>query len=145
MGISREIKKVEAIKRLKKMGVFDETITQFEEDDLVSMSEPCDGIFGVFGALYWLNDEQKRIVKVFEEENDALVYLVVRSYTNFGIMDNLFYVSDHNEEWYMDKADLCENFACVYVVNHDMPDCSEFGTISWKEAGGGILRTFGGI
>lgn len=145
MKVSREDKKDEAIKRLKKMGVFDEAIRQFEEDDLVNISEPQDMFCGVIGALYWLNDEQKRIVKSFENENDALVYLVVRSYTNFGIMDNLFYVSDHNEEWYIDNADLCENFACVYVINHDMPDCSEFGTISWKEAGGGILRTFGGI
>jgi len=88
MKVSSEIKKEEAIKRMKKMGVFDETIRQFEEDNLVSMSEPAQ-MFGIkIGALYWLDDEQKRIVKTFEEEHNALVYLVVRSYTNMGIMDN---------------------------------------------------------
>lgn len=145
MGISREDKKIEAIKRMKKMGVFDETITQFEEDNLVSISEPQKMFCGTIGALYWLDDDQKRIVKAFEEEYNALVYLVVRSYTNIGVMDSMFYVSNHKEEWEMDNEDLDNNYACVYVINHDMPDCSEFGTISWKEASGGILRTFGGI
>lgn len=142
MKISREIKKEEAIKRMKKMGVFNETIEQFKNDNLVSISEPTP-MFGItIGALYWLNDDQKRVVKNFEEEYGALVYLVVRSYTNIGIMDSLFYVSDHKDEWFMDNADLDEKFACVYVVNYDMPECSEFGTIAWKEANGGILRQF---
>lgn len=142
MKVSRENKKEEAIKRMKKMGIFDETIVQFMNDDLVSISEPTP-MFGItIGALYWLDDDQKRIVKNFEEEYDALVYLVVRSYTNIGKMDSLFYVSEHKDEWFIDNADLDENYACVYVVNYDMPDCSEFGTIAWKEASGGILRVF---
>ena len=142
MKISREIKKEEAIKRMKKMGVFNETIEQFKNDNLVSISEPTP-MFGItIGALYWLNDDQKRVVKNFEEEYNALVYLVVRSYTNIGIMDSLFYVSDHKDEWFMDNADLDEKYACVYVINYDMPECSEFGTIAWKEANGGILRQF---
>ncbi len=142
MKISREIKKEEAIKRMKKIGIFNEAIEQFENDDLISISEPTP-MFGItIGALYWLNDDQKRIVKSFEEEYNALVYLVVRSYTNIGIMDSLFYVSDHKDEWFMDNADLDEKYACVYVINYDMPECSEFGTIAWKEANGGILRQF---
>ena len=142
MKISREIKKEEAIKRMKKIGIFNEAIEQFENDDLISISEPTQ-MFGItIGALYWLNDDQKRIVKSFEEEYNALVYLVVRSYTNIGIMDSLFYVSDHKDEWFMDNADLDEKYACVYVINYDMPECSEFGTIAWKEANGGILRQF---
>ena len=142
MKVSREVKKEEAIKRMKKMGIFNETIKQFKEDDLVSMSEPA-RMFGItIGALYWLNDDQKRVVQNFEEEYDALVYLVVRSYTNIGVMDGLFYVSDHKDEWFMDNADLDEKYACVYVINYDMPDCSEFGSIAWKESSGGILRQF---
>lgn len=129
-------KKAEAIKRMKTMGIIRDAIKQFEEDDIVMISEPP------LGGLYWLNDEQKRMVKDFENEWDALVYLVVRSYTNIGVMDSIFYVSKHEEEWEMDNADINENYACVYVINHDMPDCSEFGTIAWKNVGGGILRVF---
>ena len=129
-------KKEEAIKRMKAMGIINDAIKQFKEDDIVMISEPP------LGGLYWLDDEQKGMVAEFEKEYNALVYLVVRSYTNIGAMDNLFYVSNHEEEWFMDNADIEENYACVYVINHDMPECSEFGTIAWKSVGGGILRKF---
>lgn len=136
MNVLREDKKVEAIKRMRAMKLFPDAIKQFAEDDVVMVSEPP------FGGLYWLNDEQKKMVQDFENEWNALVYLVVRSFTNLGTMDSFFYVSDHKSEWNMDEADIKENYACVYVVNHDAPDCSEFGTIAWKNVGGGILRVF---
>lgn len=136
MNVSREDKKVEAIKRMRAMKIFPDAIKQFAEDDVVMVSEPP------IGGLYWLNDEQKKMVQDFENEWNALAYLVVRSFTNLGTMDSIFYVSDYEGEWCMDDADIKENYACVYVVNHDAPDCSEFGTITWKNAGGGILRVF---
>ena len=136
MKVSREIKKVEAIKRMKAMNIYSDAIKQFKNSDIVMVSEPP------LGGLFWLNDEEKEMVSKFEQENNALVYLVVRSFTNLGIMDNIFYVSDYQDEWEMDNADLNENYACVYVINHDMPDCSEFGTIAWKSVGGGVLRVF---
>lgn len=134
MKVLRDDKRLEAIKRMKKMNLFAPAIKQFAEDHAVMVSEPP------IGGLYWLNAEQKKMVQEFENEWNALVYLVVRSYTNLGTMDSIFYVSDHKDEWPMDNDDLAENCACVYVVNHDMPDCSEFGTIAWKNVNGGILR-----
>ncbi len=134
MNVLREDKRLEAIKRMKKMNLFAPAIKQFAEDHLVMVSEPP------IGGLYWLNAEQKEMVDAFENEWNALVYLVVRTNTNLGTMDSIFYVSDHKDEWPMDNDDLAENCACVYVVNHDMPDCSEFGTIAWKNVNGGILR-----
>ena len=136
MKVSREIKKEEAIKRMKTMNIYSDAIKQFKNADIVMVSEPP------LGGLFWLNDEEKEMVSKFEQENNALVYLVVRSFTNLGIMDNIFYVSDYQDEWEMDNADLNENYACVYVINHDMPDCSEFGSIAWKSIGGGVLRVF---
>ena len=136
MNVSREIKKVEAIKRMKAMGIFPDAIKQFKNSDIVMVSEPP------LGGLYWLNDEEKEMVRKFEQENNALVYLVARSFTNIGKMDNLFYVSNYDDEWEMDNEDLKDHYAFVYVVNHDMPDCSEFGSIAWKSVGGGILRAF---
>ena len=136
MKVSREIKKEEAIKRMKAMNIYSDAIKQFKNADIVMVSEPP------LGGLFWLNDEEKEMVSKFEQENNALVYLVVRSFTNLGTMDNIFYVSDYQDEWEMDNADLNENYARVYVINHDMPDCSEFGTIAWKSVGGGVLRAF---
>ena len=136
MNVSREIKKVEAIKRMKAMGIFPDAIKQFKNSDIVMVSEPP------LGGLYWLNDEEKEMVRKFEQENNALVYLVARSFTNIGKMDNLFYVSNYDDEWEMENEDLKDHYAFVYVVNHDMPDCSEFGSIAWKSIGGGVLRAF---
>jgi primosomal protein N' len=81
------------------------------------------------------------LVEDFEAEYDALVYLVVRSYTEMGVLDSYFYVSDHKEEWDMDYDDLSDGYAMVYVYNQDEPAFSEFGSIGWREAGGGIVRT----
>lgn len=136
MNVSREIKKEEAIKRMRAMNIYSDAIKQFKNADIVMVSEPP------LGGLFWLNDEEKEMVSKFEQENNALVYLVVRSFTNLGIMDNIFYVSDYQDEWFMDNADIDEHYACVYVINYDMPNCSEFGTIAWKSVGGGVLRAF---
>lgn len=136
MNVSREEKKAEAVRRLKKIGVYQETIRQFEEKNLVSVSEPP------FGAFYWLNDEEKKMVREFEEKHDALVYVVIRSFTNIGKMDSLLFVSDYPEEWDMDMQDLRCNLVLAYVINHDAPDCSEFGSIGWKlTIAGGLTRT----
>jgi len=56
-------------------------------------------------------------------------------------MYSLLYVSNHTEEWEMDRADIQEGRSFVYVVNKDMPDCSEFGTIGIRPLFGGVLRT----
>ena len=136
MNVAREIKKAEAIKRMKAMGIIPDAIKQFAEEDVIMVSEPP------LGGLFWLNDEEKKMVQDFEQEYNALVYLVVRSYTNIGKMDSIFYVSDNKEQWFMDHSDIDDNMAYVYVVNYDMPDCSEFGSIGWKSIGGGVLRRF---
>lgn len=136
MKKTREEKKTEAIKRMKKMGVFKPTIKQFADSDLVSASEPP------VGAFYWLDDEEKKMVQEFEENHNALVYMVIRSFTTLGKMDSLLFVSDYPEEWKMDMEDLDNNLALAYVVNHDMPDCSEMGSIGWKlTIAGGLQRT----
>lgn len=136
MKVSREAKKQEAIKRMKALDIIDNAIDQFENDDIVMVSEPP------LGGLYWLNDEEKEMVRKFEEENNALVYMVVRAFTNFGKMDSLLFVSDYNEEWEMDNDAIVDGYVLSYTVNHDMPDCSEMGSIAVKSLFGGLVRVF---
>lgn len=134
MKITREEKKQEAIKRLKALNIINDAVRQFEKDNIVMVSEPP------FGGLYWLNDEEKQMVRKFEEEHDALVYMVVRAFTNFGKMDALLFVSDYDEEWGMDNENIEDGIVMSYVVNHDMPDCSEFGSIAVRPIFGGLVR-----
>lgn len=134
MNIPIDIKKQEAIQRMKALKIFSQTIRQFQFDDMVSYSEPP------LGANYWLDEDQKKIVKGFEEEHNALVYFVIRSYTELGKLDTLLYVSDYEEEWEMDREDIQNGYALAYVYNYDVPYFSELGSIAVQERFGGLVR-----
>lgn len=134
MKISRETKKIEAIKRLKSMNIIEDVIKQFEEEDTVMVSE------NPYGFIYWLNNSQKELVSKFETERNSLVYLANLCNTEFGRLLSLFYVSDHEEEWELDNEDISDGYALVYCINIDAPDLSEFGTIAFKSINGGIKR-----
>ena len=133
MNVSIEKKKQEAINRMKALGIFSQTIKQFK-GGMISYSEPP------LGANYWLDDDQKKIVKGFEEEHNALVYFVIRSYTEFGKLDALLYVSDYEEEWEMDREDINDGYALAYTYNYDVPDFSEIGSIIVQGRFGGLVR-----
>ena len=134
MNVSIEKKKAEAIKRMKAFKIFPETIKQFKTYGLVSCSEPP------IGGKYCLDDKQKKVVEEFEREHDALVYFVVSSFTEFGKLDALLYVSDYEEEWEMDNEDIKDGYPLSYVHNYDATWCSEFGSIAVKGISGGLVR-----
>ena len=135
MTVSIEEKKEEAIKRMKKIGIFKPTIKQFEEEGLVSISEPP------FGAFYWAEGDDLERIKNFEKENNALVYVVIRSFTNLGTLDSYLFVSDYrDEEWEMDREDLKENRQLAYVYNHSNSYFSEFGSIGFVTTAAAGLR-----
>ena len=135
MNVSREQKKEEALRRMKKIRYWAQAKEAFRRSNRVFVNEPP------FGAVYDLEPELAELVKGFEEENNALVYMVVRAFTDFGKMDSLLYVSDYPEEWEMDYEDLSDGIVMTYTVNYDMPDCSEFGSIGFRlGAGAGLVR-----
>ena len=134
MNVSRIEKKREAIKRMEVLDIYSETIRQFEKEGYISYSEPP------MGANYWVDEEQRKIIRDFEEEHDALVYFAIRSYTNFGTLDSFLYVSDHEDEWKMDNNDIKHGYVYAYVYNHDIPEYSEIGLIGVKPRFGGLIR-----
>lgn len=125
--------KKEAIKRMKALGIIDDTIQQFEQADVVSYS--------LRGGNYWLDNSFKQLVAEFEEKHDYLVYYAILSYTAIGKMLSLFYVSNREEEWSGDWKELNEGFQMSYVFNLDIPEYSEFGLIGFKPIFGGLIRT----
>ena len=76
MKVSREDKKLEAIKRMKALKLFAPCIREFKNNDEVQLTEP-------FGGLYEFssNEELNRYVEDFETEYNALVYHVIICYT----------------------------------------------------------------
>ena len=130
----REKQKNEAIKRMKTLELYENVIKEFQEENKLNLSESI-------GVLYWLKEEEKKLVKEFENENGGLVYHLIRSLTDFGELYSIFYVSKYEEEWDMDLEDLTNNIAFVYVKNLNDELSSEFGSIGFKKSIGGLVRT----
>lgn len=140
----KEKQKAEAIARMEMLGIINEAIQQFKNDGTVMRSEHLKLAPGAegFGSLYWLTDEEKQMVEKFEDGYDALVYMVIQTQANSGLHKAMLYVSDDMDEWEMDREDLEESIPMAYVVNCDIPEYSEFGSIGIKSAGGGLIRTW---
>lgn len=139
MNVSKEIKKAEAINRMKALGLFAPCIKAFKDRNEVQLSEPT-------GGLYEFSADKELTAKVaeFEEKNNALVYHVIHTPAMIDgeAMDmyNFLYVSDYHEEWEMDQNDIKEGYALVYVWNKTIDYFSEFGSIAVKEKFGGLVR-----
>lgn len=132
----RELQKKEAVARMKMLGIFRETIKQFEKEDFINISEPP------LGAFYWAEGEDLERIRQFEKQHEALVYLVIRSYSNIGVMDSYLFVSKHKDEWSYDRSILTGSEALAYVYNRDYPEYSEIGYIGFeKTVAAGLIRT----
>lgn len=131
-----ENKKAEAIKRMKALDLYKPYINLFEKDNKIFLSEMTGGVYE-----FDEDEELNAKVKAFEGEHDALVYHVIRTMTQFGELFNFLYVSDYEEEWEMDNADIEAGYALAYVWNKTDEWCSEFGSIGVRGKFGGIVRT----
>ena len=136
MKVSIEEKRAEAIKRMKAFGFFSDTVKLFEKNGTLLSSAPP------WGAFYTLDDKQKAAGHKLEEQYDCLVYSVIRSFhQELGVIDNLLYVSVEKDEWPMDWDDIENMCPCIYAVNYNTPEFSEFGAIGVKMgAGAGLIR-----
>lgn len=131
----RELKQMEAVCRMKSMHIMPDAIKLFRDEDKVLVSE------NPYGFMYQTNEEQAKLISDFEAEHNALVYHANLVHTSeLGDLLSLFYVSNHIEEWEMDRSDLPEHFAFVYTINLSIPEFSEFGMIEFHAVNGGIKR-----
>lgn len=131
----RKRMKKEAIKRMEFLHLHPRAIKDFEKDNVINVS--------FLSALYCLTEEQKQMVKQFEEESGGLVYHVIENfYEDIGHLLSFLYVSKYDEEWEDDMEDLDEMTPLVYVVNVTDEICSEYGYIRIKPYGGGLLRIY---
>lgn len=133
--MERQKKIDEAIKRMKELKIFDDTIKSFQEGK-ISQS--------ISGFMYWIdeNTENNLAQKIaeFEAEHNAVVYYVITTNTNFGLLYNLLFVGDDESEWAFEHEDMADNYVFSYVINNDEPLFSEFGTIVIDQQYGGLVR-----
>lgn len=132
----------EIVKRMKKLQLHENVIKDFmAEKRLLNYSEPQRFGNSSVGILYWVEDEEiLNKIKEVEKEYDVTVYHLIHSYTQFGELYSMLYVENSEENYGYDNELLDEGIQYAYVWNKDDDDCSEFGTIGIKPAGGGAIR-----
>lgn len=140
----KELQKKEALERLKilqnEFELMETVVKEFEQKDTVYYSEDIAPNYN--GILYWISNKEDyaNAVKQFEEKHNAVVYHTILNHTIFGTILNLLYVSEHQDEWSMDREQLEDGLPFVYCVNLEDDHCSEFGGIQIDGRNGGIVR-----
>ena len=130
----RERQVKEAVERMKLLELYPAVINEFINEKVINKSEHI-------GILYWLDDDEKKFVEDFENEHNAVVYHIIKTYTTIGCMLSVFYVSADEAEWESDREDMKIGEQLCYVKNIDNDDCSEFGYICFQKNCGGLMRT----
>ncbi len=117
---------------MKKLGLPQFVIKDFNKGIL------CKSEYGIFSHL---TDEEKTIVKNFEEEWRGKIYFLTKTHTDFGTMLECFYVCKDFQEWYMDHLDFENGCSMCYVRNLTYPENSEIGYIAFEKFANSIVRT----
>lgn len=124
--------KEDAIKLMKMLKLHTNVIREFKEENKLNKSETRNGI------LYWLSAEEQQLVNDFEQEHPGtLVYHIVKTVTlDLGIIYDLLYITEDQEDWNLYKDYLKDNLVLSYSVTL-FPEC---GLIKIKSVNGGLVR-----
>ena len=131
---NKEMMKEEAIKRMKILQLHQNVLDNFMNENKLNKSD------SPFGSLYWLDEEEIKIVKDFEKRHNVLLYLVIHTFSNLGETYELLFVTTEKEEWENEKRDLKNGFAFAQVIVIDYDPNSEMGYIGVESKNGGIVR-----
>lgn len=131
---NKEMMKEEAIKRMKILQLHQNVLDDFMNENKLNKSD------SPLGSLYWLDEEEIKIVKDFEKRHNVLVYHVIHTFSNLGETYELLFVTTEKEEWENEKRDLKNGFAFAQVIVIDYDPNSEMGYIGVESKNGGIAR-----
>ena len=84
----------------------------------------------------------KPYIKKFEEETGSLIYAVTHEYFSFGECYTCLYISKCEEDWSYCTDDIKRGLAWAWVWNKTADYCSEYGTVTIKSFGGGLMRLY---
>ena len=126
--------KAEAIRRLKLFTRMEPcVINEFKDENILYMSENR-------GILYYLDDEEKKLVKNVEAAGDRLVFHVLHYSSQFGEMYTMLYVYNDKSEWAECRENLKKcGISYCYTYNKDEPAFSEHGSIGVVQVNGGLM------
>ena len=130
---SQEEMKQEALNRMKMLLLHQNVINEFKKENKLNKSE------GPLGTLYWLDEEEKGMVKEYEEKWNVLVYHVIKTFTkDMGVIYDLLYIIDEKQYWEREREELKEGL----VLSHTKSQFSESGDIFVINVSGGLARLY---
>ena len=132
---TKEERKAQAIKLMKKLNIYNPYIKGFEEENNVCYFERYAG--------FWAFQDEELLEKINEIENKygCTVYAVTHEFAEFGELYNFLIVPKNKIEWKeLLIGDKNTKYVFAYVWNKTYDDCSEFGTIVINALYGGLKR-----
>lgn len=139
--------KLEAVRRMKMLGLSDEVIDDFENNNIIRRSRNfSDGsvISGDVGKKIL-----KNYIKPIEKRFKAKVYHVIEGESYYGHWLALLIVSEDKDEWEWDETPFDydrykkgDKGVWIYAYNITHPELSEGGTTVLRAVKGGLYRVF---
>lgn len=134
--ISKDRKLAEAKQRMQKLKLKPELISKFAEEGVIPVFYT-----GIPDGVVALDDNDYKYIEELQKRHKFLIYCVICIDSSYGEMISYLYVSDYEEEWEMDNADLEDGYAMTYTQNVTHPEFSEFGSITiLHNSTGGLMR-----
>ena len=141
-------KEKEALRRLRILeskGMLKDVADAYEENKQIFFSE-----YQLFPVLYYIDGAPKQVLNKIEEltENGNVVYHATHEVFEFGECWDLFVISSEDVEKSSYAKRICEDFdnygiQFAYVMNMDIPEFSEWGSIQVQPKAGGVERVIG--
>lgn len=124
--------KAEAIRRMDWWKLHPNVARDFEEGKLNASEH--------MGALFWLDDEDKKLVDDWAKETGNLPYHVIKSYLEDMELLTVLFVEPDRSEWSRNKDDAKYLIQFSYVINKSCPMFSEYGSVGLRPCFGGVVR-----
>ena len=131
-----ERQKAEAVERLRLMGVQEEYIRDFEQNEQVHIFVE-DGI-----TPKDLSPHDIDAIHYLQDKAGTMVYLVVRTaFGDLGVVDTLFIVHQFEDRWSKDKEGMKKGNAMSLTMSYRHGGFTEFGlTVFRRLPDGKIVR-----
>lgn len=134
LKVKKKLIKKEAIQRMKILGLHQNVLDDFINENKLNKSETS------LGSLHWLDKKEIEMVKDFETKHNAVVYHIIHTFSNLGETYELLFITQEKEEWEAEKVDLKNGFALAYVIVVGYSPDSEMGYIGIENKNGGLVR-----
>lgn len=130
-NVSIEEMKQECKVRLELLKIHPNAINDFIKQNKLNKSE------GNLAILYWLDKEEEKLVKEFEEKYNILVYHVIKTNAlEDGIIYDLLYITADRELWLEEREEIDNGCVLSFTVSA----FSESGDIAIRSKNGGVMR-----